>query len=29
MSPPERVAFVLHDLFDRPFSEIGPIIGKS
>ncbi len=29
LSPPERVAFVLHDLFDRPFSEIGPIIGKS
>jgi RNA polymerase sigma-70 factor (ECF subfamily) len=29
LSPPERVAFVLHDLFDRPFTEIGPIIGKS
>ncbi|HEX6633279.1 MAG TPA: sigma-70 family RNA polymerase sigma factor [Usitatibacter sp.] len=29
LSPPERVAFVLHDLFDRPFAEIGPIIGKS
>jgi RNA polymerase sigma-70 factor (ECF subfamily) len=29
LSPPERVAFVLHDLFDRPFSEIAPIIGKS
>jgi RNA polymerase sigma-70 factor (ECF subfamily) len=28
LSPPERVAFVLHDLFDRPFAEIGPIIGK-
>jgi RNA polymerase sigma-70 factor (ECF subfamily) len=29
LSPPERVAFVLHDLFDRPFAEIGPIIDKS
>jgi RNA polymerase sigma-70 factor (ECF subfamily) len=29
LSPPERVAFVLHDLFDRPFSEIAPIIDKS
>lgn len=29
LSPPERVAFVLHDLFDRPFAEIGQIIGKS
>ncbi len=29
LSPPERVAFVLHDLFDRPFSEIAPIIGKT
>lgn len=29
LSPPERVAFVLHDLFDRPFSEIAPIIGRS
>jgi len=29
LSPPERVAFVLHDLFDRPFAEIGAIIGKS
>jgi RNA polymerase sigma-70 factor, ECF subfamily len=29
LSPPERVAFVLHDMFDRPFSEIGPIIGRS
>src|SRR5512142_3348922 len=25
LSPPERGAFVLHDLFDRPFAEIGPI----
>src|SRR5512140_767817 len=29
LSPPERVAFVLHDLFDRPFAEIGTILGKS
>ena len=29
LSPPERVAFVLHDLFDRPFAEIAPIIGKT
>jgi RNA polymerase sigma-70 factor, ECF subfamily len=29
LSPPERVAFVLHDLFDRPFSEIAPILGRS
>ena len=29
LSPPERVAFVLHDLFDRPFAEIGAIIGRS
>jgi RNA polymerase sigma-70 factor (ECF subfamily) len=29
LSPPERVAFVLHDLFDRPFAEIGTIIGKT
>src|SRR6185312_9435220 len=29
LTPPERVAFVLHDLFDRPFAEIGPIIGKT
>ena len=29
LSPAERVAFVLHDLFDRPFAEIGGIIGKT
>lgn len=29
LTPAERVAFVLHDLFDRPFAEIGPIIGRS
>ena len=25
----ERVAFVLHDLFDLPFEEIAPIVGRS
>src|SRR5262249_7245055 len=29
LAPPERVAFVLHDLFDLPFEEIGPIVGRS
>jgi RNA polymerase sigma factor (sigma-70 family) len=29
LSPAERLAFVLHDLFDRPFEEIGPIVGRS
>jgi RNA polymerase sigma-70 factor (ECF subfamily) len=29
LSPPERVAFVLHDLFDVPFEEIAPIVGRS
>jgi RNA polymerase sigma factor (sigma-70 family) len=29
LTPAERLAFVLHDLFDRPFEEIGPIIGRS
>jgi RNA polymerase sigma factor (sigma-70 family) len=27
--PPERVAFVLHDLFDVPFDEIAPIVERS
>ena len=26
LAPAERVAFVLHDLFDLPFEEIGPIV---
>src|SRR5438093_862959 len=25
----ERVAFVLHDMFDLPFDEIAPIVGRS
>ena len=29
LSPPERVAFVLHDLFAVPFEEIAPIVGRS
>ncbi|WP_246187092.1 sigma-70 family RNA polymerase sigma factor [Microlunatus speluncae] len=29
LAPPERLAFVLHDLFGVPFDEIGPIIDKS
>ncbi len=29
LAPAERVAFVLHDMFDLPFAEIAPIVGKS
>lgn len=29
LSPAERVAFVLHDLFDLPFEVIGPILDRS
>jgi RNA polymerase sigma-70 factor (ECF subfamily) len=29
LSPAERVAFVLHDLFDLPFEVIGPIIDRT
>jgi RNA polymerase sigma-70 factor (ECF subfamily) len=29
LAPPERVAFVLHDMFDLPFEEIAPIVGRS
>jgi RNA polymerase sigma-70 factor (ECF subfamily) len=29
LSPAERVAFVLHDMFGIPFSEIGEIAGRS
>lgn len=29
LSPAERIAFVLHDLFDLPFEEIAPVIDKS
>ena len=29
LSPAERLAFVLHDMFDLPFSEIAPLVGRS
>ena len=29
LPPAERVAFVLHDMFDLTFDEIGPIVGRS
>ena len=29
LSPAERVAFVLHDVFDLSFEEIAPIVGRS
>ncbi|HLZ30196.1 MAG TPA: sigma-70 family RNA polymerase sigma factor [Chloroflexota bacterium] len=29
LAPPERLAFVLHDLFGVPFEEIAPIVGRS
>jgi RNA polymerase sigma-70 factor (ECF subfamily) len=29
LTPAERVAFVLHDLFDISFDEIGPVVGRS
>jgi RNA polymerase sigma-70 factor, ECF subfamily len=29
LAPAERVAFVLHDMFDIPFEEIAPIVGRS
>jgi RNA polymerase sigma factor (sigma-70 family) len=29
LTPAERLAFVLHDLFALPFDEIGPILGRS
>src|SRR5437588_7467652 len=29
LNPPERLAFVLHDLFAVPFDEIAPIVGRS
>jgi len=29
LSPAERVAFVLHDMFGMPFDEIAPIVGRS
>ena len=29
LTPTERLAFVLHDLFAVPFDEIGPIVGRT
>lgn len=29
LTPAERLAFVLHDLFAMPFDEIGSIVGRS
>ena len=29
LSPAERLAFVLHDMFSVPFDEIGPMVGRS
>jgi RNA polymerase sigma factor (sigma-70 family) len=29
LSPPERLAFVLHDIFAMPFDEIAPIVERS
>jgi RNA polymerase sigma-70 factor (ECF subfamily) len=29
LSPAERVAFVLHDLFAVPFDEVGPVVGRT
>ncbi|MGA9748378.1 MAG: sigma-70 family RNA polymerase sigma factor [Nocardioides sp.] len=29
LSPHERLAFVLHDMFDLPFDEIAPVVGRS
>src|SRR5215510_13723923 len=29
LTPAERVAFVLHDIFDMPFEEIAPIVERT
>lgn len=29
LNPAERLAFVLHDLFDVPFEEIAPVVGRT
>src|SRR5215213_6719009 len=29
LTPTERLAFVLHDMFSVPFAEIAPIVGRS
>ena len=29
LTPDERLAFVLHDMFELPFAEIGPMVGRT
>jgi RNA polymerase sigma-70 factor (ECF subfamily) len=29
LTPPERVAFILHDVFDLPFESVGEVVGRS
>jgi RNA polymerase sigma factor (sigma-70 family) len=29
LTPAERLAFILHDMFDLPFDEIAPVVGRS
>jgi RNA polymerase sigma factor (sigma-70 family) len=29
LTPAERIAFVLHDLFGVPFTDIGPVVGRN
>jgi len=29
LTPAERLAFVLHDMFELPFEEIGPMVGRT
>jgi ketosteroid isomerase-like protein len=29
LTPAERLAFVLHDMFDLPFEEIAPLVGRT
>jgi RNA polymerase sigma factor (sigma-70 family) len=29
LAPAERLAFVLHDMFDLPFAEIAPLVGRN
>ncbi|MGH3321384.1 MAG: sigma-70 family RNA polymerase sigma factor [Streptosporangiaceae bacterium] len=29
LAPAERLAFVLHDMFDLPFDQIAPVVGRS
>src|SRR5689334_16236721 len=29
LTPAERLAFVLHDMFDLPYAEIAPIVGRT